>query len=305
MAWLDATIVDPGSLRVGPLAMDTELNNWLRDRVVAPNVEACFVANPGNAGDGLIADATYRYFDNIAEHSWPAFEVGNPSIVNYPLMIYGGGGNLSELYTDAISQIELMASLGKEIVVLPHTVSGYGGRLASIADRVTIFCREHVSFEYLKKEGFPEEKLFLSEDMALKAPPELPNSCLLDGLSGGVRICLRTDRESALNFSVPASIDISRSWEGKFWSRKFLSQSVSRSVYDYLYGADLVVSDRLHVIIASSVLGNNTIMLKNSYFKNLAMHSHSLVDRFPKTQLMSESSVLELFRELRIQVRES
>lgn len=302
MARVSATTTSVYLQALDASVMDVFVKVRLRERIAANGGDVCFVANPGNAGDALIADATYRFFQEEISEFIPSYEPGDPKSKSHSLMIYGGGGNLSELYEDAIEQIERNVESGGEVFVLPHTISGFGRRLARIAHRLSVVCREKRSLAYLEGEGFPVERLILADDMAITYPPVLSVNGHSDGLSGGVRVCLRTDRESAISFTTSNNVDISRSWEGRYWSRSSLARSVTQSIYDYLYGADLVISDRLHVIIAASNLNINTIMIENSYFKNAAVYEHSLKDRFPNTILMPEGDVRKMLVDLRINV---
>lgn len=80
-------------------------------------------ANPGNAGDALIAHATFQLFEKLDIK----FEIiTHEEIVNDKIIFYAGGDNLVEVkYKNAFNIIRNNYRRNHEIILLPHTVLGY------------------------------------------------------------------------------------------------------------------------------------------------------------------------------------
>lgn len=123
-----------------------------------------YCPNPGNAGDSIIAYATYQQFRNagICHHpvQWNELFDSKGKIV-----IYGGGGNLTDNYSNAHRFIEQHHRLAQRLVLLPHTVQGHEGLLRELGGNVDIFCREYRSFEWVKKYA-KRANVYLADDMA-------------------------------------------------------------------------------------------------------------------------------------------
>ena len=59
--------------------------------------EIIYIANPGNAGDSLIAFGTIQIFNEIGLN----YKIGSPSTTyKNKLLFYAGGGNLVGLYNN-------------------------------------------------------------------------------------------------------------------------------------------------------------------------------------------------------------
>ena len=87
--------------------------------------------NPGNGGDGLIAEGTYQLFDRIKLD----YQLWNDDAeIEDATLIYAGGGNLVPEYTDASDFIGLHHARAKRLVLLPHSVSGHEGLLQGEAE---------------------------------------------------------------------------------------------------------------------------------------------------------------------------
>jgi exopolysaccharide biosynthesis predicted pyruvyltransferase EpsI len=128
-----------------------------------------YCPNPGNAGDALMAKATYDLFANLGvdygtvDHS--SLETGG-----YPhgkIVVLSGGGNFSEggynSYADILARIHKKV---KRVIVLPHTIHGNAQLLHELGDNVTLICRERVSYQHVKQHA-TKARVFLAHDMAL------------------------------------------------------------------------------------------------------------------------------------------
>jgi exopolysaccharide biosynthesis predicted pyruvyltransferase EpsI len=108
-----------------------------------------FKPNPGNAGDSLIACATYQLFDELnLEHV--TVRDAHSLDPRGKTIVYGGGGNLVEYYRGAArNAIERWHPFARRLVILPSTISGHEDLLRSLGKNVDVICRESVSFDYV------------------------------------------------------------------------------------------------------------------------------------------------------------
>lgn len=127
-----------------------------------------YAPNPGNAGDSLIACATFDLFKKmgvrykvINKWEWSTFDPKGK------ILVYAGGGNLMARYGDAREFVERFHEQAKKLVVLPHTVSDHTDLLKKLSGNVDIICREEVSYDYVKNIA-RKANVYLMEDMALK-----------------------------------------------------------------------------------------------------------------------------------------
>jgi exopolysaccharide biosynthesis predicted pyruvyltransferase EpsI len=82
-------------------------------------------------------------------------------------MIYGGGGNLHEKYSNARTFIECNHARAKKFVILPHTIKGHKKLLSKLGNNVDIFCRELKSYKLVKK-NVSGPNVYLSDDLAFR-----------------------------------------------------------------------------------------------------------------------------------------
>ena len=125
-----------------------------------------YFPNPGNAGDSLIACATFNLFKKmgvrykiINKWEWRTFDPKGK------ILVYAGGGNLMARYNDAREFIERFHEQALKLVVLPHTVSEHADLLKTLSNNVDIICRESVSYGYVKKMA-RNANVYLMEDVA-------------------------------------------------------------------------------------------------------------------------------------------
>ena len=116
-----------------------------------PNRQVIYCPNPGNAGDSLIAAATYQLFDEVGiRHRDVAWD--EPFDATGQVLLYGGGGNLTEQYPNARHFIERHHHSAKRLIVLPHTVQGHADLLRELGANVHIFCREERSLDWVREQ---------------------------------------------------------------------------------------------------------------------------------------------------------
>ncbi len=276
-------------------------------------------ANPGNAGDALIASGAYKLFEKAGLE----FALVNPETFDATgkTVIYAGGGNLVGIYSEARDFFLRFHRSARHLILLPHTVTGNEDLLEAIGNNVTIFARERVSYGHVGKNAKRAEVL-LDHDLALHLDPNdflngpiisLPEAIAkklrykyLDSeVSGTVpqpRLMLKNSlfelRTTALgrpeigNFfredieasgkEIPkGNADLSRIYEHGTRNRHLTSYTTSR-LLRYINRFPVVRTDRLHICIAAALLGKEVELFPNSYFKCEAVYEYSLRSRFPK-----------------------
>lgn len=214
----------------------------------------------GNCGDSLIWHGSLHLLRNhrITFH--------NRQPDNAPeneILFIDGGGNFIDLYDDVRSFVRENIDQYRSITLLPHTIMGnkQAALLQSLPSKVTIFCRERVSYEFTKKFA-NYAKVFLWHDCAFYC--DLGRSAP----SGrGTLLAFRTDAEST-RIKLPANnFDLSKNG----YATKPLSDFLS-----VLRTFNRVDTNRLHIAIAAARLGKEVILYPNSYYKNKAVYEYSL-----------------------------
>jgi exopolysaccharide biosynthesis predicted pyruvyltransferase EpsI len=246
------------------------------------NQEVVYCANPGNAGDALIAHATFQLFEKL---TIKLQIIKHDEIVHDKIIFYAGGGNLVEgKYENAYYFINNNFRQNREIILLPHTVYGYDELLLS-AKNLTIFCREKISYQNLAAIGFPSERLFLAHDMAFLLSKTEFQDYLMNGK--GTANCYRTDKESARAFDMPNdNLDISLSWNGELWHRPDFAKNITHNLASYLSAFETVKTDRLHVAILAAIIGKKVVLYPNNYYKIKAVFEYSIKDTFDNVTLI-------------------
>lgn len=276
-----------------------------------PSSPVYFKPNPGNAGDALIALAGFALLEQTGR-SFRLFR--NASEVTQPgaVVLYGGGGQLVRRYDGAASAT--LRALNKRcarLIVLPSSISGHEQLLSRLGANVTLFARDLRSFEIARDTARSAEVL-LSDDLAfgLKVLEinrvRLPSwlDVAMQKLSARLRhpwdawqlpspgtysrvlarlarrpICdvlnaYRLDGESARERVPRDNIDLSREMDlgsqspslAFLWACCFLR---------YLSGFEIVKTDRLHVAIASALLGLQVDLEDNADGKLRSVYEHS------------------------------
>ena len=123
-----------------------------------------YYPNPGNAGDSLIASATYQLFrkNNIDIRlitSRRRFDAKGK------IAVYGGGGNFGSDRVGAAPFVKQYHRDAKRLVVLPHTVNGCETLLAELGPNVDIICRELTTYHHVAKHA-TRANVYLADDVA-------------------------------------------------------------------------------------------------------------------------------------------
>lgn len=284
--------------------------------------EIVYFPNPGNAGDSVIAAATYQLFDRLGlRYVTPRF--GRCDLRDR-VVIYGGGGNLVGPNTHSARLMAASHAEARRFIVLPQTVKGIDALLASCGDNVDIICREQVSRDYVATH-LRAGRVHLMDDMAFgldvgevmhsqarhspfgrlllvlqakafadRNVPALDNTKRAFGLRALNRrlieshqsdelFCYRTDGEKT-DIALPDSnIDLSEVF--KFGvETKDVAYLSARSLLNFLARFRTVHTNRLHVAISSALLGLDVRFHSNDYYKCRAVYEQSMRERFPNVR---------------------
>jgi exopolysaccharide biosynthesis predicted pyruvyltransferase EpsI len=218
-----------------------------------------FFRFPGNYGDSLIWHGTKRLLSslNISERYVDIFSPKYNDI-----LFVDGGGNLVDCYSDVKDFLVKKFDLYSEMVILPHTISGEDQIevLNNISGKLTIFCREKVSAEFLENR-LTRGNVYLWHDCAFYNKfPQVP-------AGKDVLNIFRTDKESILHALPESNNDISCNG----YATKPLKELI-----DILQKYEQVNTDRLHIAIGAILLGKRVKLYPNSYYKNKAVFDYSL-----------------------------
>ena len=273
-------------------------------------------SNPGNAGDALIATGTFKVFDELGIN----YEFIDPDDFDATnkIVIYAGGGNLNHIYSDARQFMEKHHRNAKLFVLLPHTITENTDLLSSLGGNCVIFARELVSFNHIE-ENCTNCQTYLDHDMAFhinvnelrsRIYPSIPVLILTKLVNKAIgrpindlipsikqlanifvfelRSSLnkkesgnffRKDVEASVHPIPNVNADLSVIYELSTRSREIVEYTVWL-LFRYLEGFDSVITDRLHICIASALLGKRIEFHSNSYFKCRAVYEYSLKNNF-------------------------
>jgi exopolysaccharide biosynthesis predicted pyruvyltransferase EpsI len=277
-----------------------------------------FFANPGSAGDSMIAQSTYQLFGRlgldycIVDRSRAFDPTGK-------FMMYGGGGNLVEYYTTARKLIQKYYPFVEKLVILPHTIDANESLLGEFRANADIICREPVSYAHVRKYA-PRANVMLMDDLAFSLDA---NSILQSGsglrsfiedrslrkwmlrdLLLGVLLPIRQlpgkfskrgdwktlnsfrkDLESSHRFLPPDNVDLATLF-GYGTNSEQIAFYVTCRILKTINRYRTVRTDRLHVCIAAALLGKTVEFYSNNYYKCEAIYQFSMKDKFPNVHWM-------------------
>lgn len=271
------------------------------------NRNVVFAPHPGNAGDALIAVATYQLLDQLlpAYHVCETLEALQAEAPGSVVILAGGGNLINQSRSNSVrNRLERTYKVAEQVILLPHTITGNIDMLARLPSSVHIFCREVPSFEHTLQYA-PSANVYLEHDLAFFLDPtELPtpganaisnaprrgSADLARGAYSsamGARItlsgalardsslnCFRTDKE--VFGRIPrANYDIPR----LFKRASLAPVSASRAAEHVLRALNsfkTIRTNRLHMCIAGTLLGKTVRLHPNNYYKNRAVYEYSL-----------------------------
>jgi exopolysaccharide biosynthesis predicted pyruvyltransferase EpsI len=224
--------------------------------------------NRGNWGDGLIMAGTRRFLADAGIQYTERFyrRLRSPRSLRKPLwlhaarlqdsvLIYGGGGAMCSLW-DVTGYVNYVSRHFRHTVILPSTFE----RQPEIAS-VTLYCRDCHASQALTGGQFVDDMAFY-----LGRRHMAPGS--------GTGYFFRTDKDAAGKMEIPAgNLDLSLARNYKYPVEDFFAT---------LAGFSEIHTDRLHVAIASCLLGKRLYLYPGSYFKNEAVFRSSMLGLFPQ-----------------------
>lgn len=279
-----------------------------------------YCPNPGNAGDALIAYATFVLFKKLN------LDINIISLDNVPnltdqIVIYGGGGNFIPIYDDCLKFCRQYHTQVKKLIILPHTIEDTE-LLPEFGSNVDILCRERQSYEHVQQiankvnaylcpdlvlnltsaeiSDLLATEFIFSHTLTLNLQQKLLEFELLKHRHTELRRqysqkplilhCFRTDLEKTA-ISIPENnVDLSLAVPN-FLSfidthPEWLGYSV-KELFNFILHYDVVVTNRLHVAMVACLLNKSVQLYPNNYWKVRAVYEYSLGTRFfPKLQWM-------------------
>lgn len=274
---------------------------WLKSLAGARVIH--WVLNPGNAGDSLITAATEVIFRKAGVNFQIVSDPGNFDSKG-KFVCYSGGGNLVSHYEKARQLLHKYHEGAARLVILPHTIEGNEDLLAELSSRVTIICRELVSYAHCRTAA-PKAEVLAADDLALCVKPRdlsgwrlIPSALAELGAYASLRRVFgdfvesshgeteltvwRGDRERHPSRRDPPLRDLSRMFALNAVGGRRKRRNLNRprlSAYFFLRSIDrfsLVRTDRLHVAIGAVLLGKDVELYSNEYYKNRAVYDFSL-----------------------------
>jgi len=264
--------------------------------------DVLFYPNPGNAGDSLIAAATFEAFSRAGVPIETA-ELDSP--VEGHVVFLGGGGNLVPLYDNMKQAIERFLGRASKLVLLPHTIRGHEETLRTLDRTCTIICREPASYRHVRSTN-PSVEVLLAHDMAFhldtgrflddRKLQKEAEPVFLEKLKAANFDPQKIQERPSMNFSrldpesrraSPVS-DIDISFD---FALGVGSGNAAVSAWCFLKAISLarhIATDRLHVGIGAALLGISCEFRDNTYGKNSAVYGHSMVGEFPSLRFIPD-----------------
>lgn len=238
-----------------------------------------YIPNSGNMGDMLIAYATIHFMKK--KHlNYVMYRDGLTNTV-----VYGGGGQWVDLYREHWLKWLDVFKKSKRIVILPSSFHNCPELIEILDERFTVFCREKQSYDYLMSAG-TKATILLAHDMSLSLKyfnfkdykePDYANTkkIINDKIKKSeVLFFCREDKESAGDYKT--DLDLSYLMFGDADSSRHYAKICTQLMFETVDMAKIIVTDRLHVCIAASMMNKEVYLLDNSYGKNLNVYKHSL-----------------------------
>lgn len=283
------------------------IHEYLKNLALEAPVVYC--PNPGNAGDALIAQATFQAFQACGI----PYQIITPQqfIPDGEVVVYAGGGNLCRYYGDARAFIQRVHQAVRKLIILPHTIEGNEDLLAGLGSQVDIICRDQVSYQHVQRHC-NRANVFLADDMAfslqikevlqarLRRPWHwaMPSAPRNDAAAiraylrtwylvrrTGILYAFRTDCEAIAKHLPKNNYDLSVAFAyGTATTYPVLLACVH--LLRLVGACRQLHTDRLHIAIAGALLGREVLFYANTYYKNQAIYDFSIKSRFPHVHWM-------------------
>lgn len=237
--------------------------------------------NRGNRGDGLIHMGGRSLFASLGLKPREVHEENAPLdfIRGDVLLVYGCGAFCRGSHTLA-EATQRIARNFKRIIILPASFDlecGPVRRFVRSWDaRYTVFCRELVSYDRLKRIETGARAILLGHDLALHADLSEWAARPHSGRAG----IFRRDNEAAYG-RLPQGIPNEDASHG--------THREPEKLLDYVARFAEIHTDRCHGAISAALMGRRVVFYRNNYFKNQAIYEHSLT-QFPNVVFVRDQS---------------
>lgn len=222
-----------------------------------------YFPNPGNWGDGLIRAGTLQFFKDFKIPFKEVASIRRRYLVlpylSQMVAVFGGGGAWCEFWDHSKYVVQLSRHL--RTVVLP---SSYGQ--AYDIPNTHFFRRDHFeSLEAMPKSGFCHDLAFYLGTAKARHAQN----------GSGTGYYFREDIEGKYFQNLPKdNYDL---------SLKGTHLSEIEPFFEHINQYRVIHTDRLHVGIASSLLGKEVHLYAGNYFKNRAVFNTSIKNHFKNT----------------------
>lgn len=231
----------------------------LREHIInrVSNKPIYFTPNSGNWGDALIRLGAIKFLRDIGiDYTEVRLSKGDilKPMMTGGLLLYGGGSRWTNIWSGSERIVKLL-SKRLQVIVLPSTFQKHYN-----ISNTTFFCRDSFqSQEFMPNATFCHDMAFYLGSVPFSG-------------GNGTGYFFRTDRERSGKIDIPESNrDISK--EGDHLSEGL---TFFKEIGKY----QVVHTDRLHVAIASCLLGRDTHLYPSSYFKSHAIYKSSIEPYF-------------------------
>jgi exopolysaccharide biosynthesis predicted pyruvyltransferase EpsI len=202
------------------------------------------------------------------------------------VILIHGGGNIDDLWVFGLRLLKNVIFNNPENVIIigPQSYrfwkTNFPKLFQEAKQEIYLFCREKYSYNLLRSMNLPKNvNIGLSHDTSLYLSKEdfHPRHGDYD------LVCLRTDKESILPqkmidlIRLPRNrtIDLKQSEKGVVVNDISLLKHFG-DFANLVEGSRKVFTDRLHVAILATILGKDTTLYPNSYYKNKGVYEYSL-----------------------------
>ena len=251
-----------------------------------------FMPNEGNFGDALIAFAEYQRFRKwgVKYEILSSNHLKKNTDIN---LVYGGGGLFCGLYDYSHVKEIFQSKAVRNVLILPSSFINCDDILSIFDSRFIVFCRDEKSYNYCKSRN-RNAHFFLHDDMAIGCDlTELRRASRFESFYPDIleirknikRVvkknqkrlyAFRTDKEKGFNCTMEEAFDLSNFYPYGFFTKRYHTKLLAALFVQTIDLFDEVYTDRLHVGIASALLGKKTVLFDNSYGKLSSVYDFSL-----------------------------
>lgn len=283
-----------------------------------------YFPNPGNAGDAIIALATFQLFKETGVN-YQILDIDNFE-PDGKILIYPDGGNLVNYYGTARDVIGKYNKEVKKLIILPHTINNNDDLIRDLGENTDIILREEVSYDYVKKLN-TKSNIMLMDDVAFSLNLDnLPRKKLFPLSKVLCKELLHTfSREHFRSF--PKAKKVLWNYRLALYALKRkitganckvlnsfrndcertlselpsdnldlanvfafghhneeLAQYTSINLLKYIDNFEQIRTNRLHTCIAAALLNKEVLFYPNSYYKCEAIYNFSIKEYFPNVK---------------------